>query len=79
MNVTSGNNATFNVLATFGSDDLKFQWLHNKNNVNKEGTSSVLTVMNVTKVNEGNYSCIVSFLLRENITSKEAQLFICKH
>ena len=79
MNVTSGKNTTFKVLTTFGSDDLKFQWLYNKTIVISEGMSSVLTVMSVTKMNEGSYSCIVSFPFGENITSKEAQLFVCEH
>ena len=79
MNVTLGENATFKVLANFSSENLKFQWLHNKTNVSKEGMSSVFTVTNPTKMDGGNYSCIVFFPFGGNITSKEAQLFVCKH
>lgn len=78
MSVTLGENATFRVLANFSSENLKFQWLHNMTNISSEGMSSVLTVMNVMKKAGGNYSCIVFFPFGRNITSKEAQLFVCK-
>jgi hypothetical protein len=79
MNVTLGNNATFRMLiASFGGENLKFQWLHNRTNVSSEGMSSVFTVMSATKMDGGKYSCVVFFPLGESITSKEAQLLVCK-
>ena len=78
MNVTLGENVTFEVLANFGSENLEFQW-QNKNTNISEGMSSVLTVMNVTRRDAGNYSCIVSLPFGESITSKEAWLFVCKY
>ena len=78
MNVTLGENATFTVLANFGSRNLKFQWLHDEIKISKEGNSSVLTLVDVTKMNQGRYSCIIYFQPGRSITSKEAQLFICK-
>lgn len=76
MNVTLGKNATFKVLANFSG--AMFQWLHNGTSVSKEGISSLFMVVNATKMAGGNYSCIVFFPFGENITSKEAQLFVCK-
>ena len=79
MNVTLGKNVTMKVLANFSSENLKFQWLHNTTNiVSSEGVNSVLTVMNVMKTDGGNYSCVVFSPFGWNITSKEAQLFVCK-
>ena len=76
MNVTLGKNATFKVLANFSN--ARFQWLHNQTIVSSEGMSYMYTVMNATKMAVGNYSCNVSLPFGENITSKEAQLFVCK-
>ena len=77
LNVTLGKNATFKLLANYSG--VKFQWRNNSTNITKDGTNSVLMVINVTKMDEGNYSCIVSFPVGGTITSKKAQLFVCKY
>jgi hypothetical protein len=72
--VTSGKTVIFTVLTNLGS---AFQWQHNNANIIGEEMNH-LKIMNVMKMNEGNYSCNVTFSLGKSILSKAAQLFVCK-
>ncbi|MEI7732189.1 MAG: immunoglobulin domain-containing protein [Verrucomicrobiota bacterium] len=53
-----GTTATFNVTAS-GNDPLYYQWQFNGTNMNA-ATNSMLTLNNVTGINAGNYSAVIS-------------------
>ena len=59
-----------------------FQWQLDEEDIigEYEGISMMsLTIINVTELDEGNYTCIVTFSSFEgNITSNRAQLLVCK-
>lgn len=70
--------ATFTV--NFSGVSVGFQWQLNKKDIEGEHAKMMdLIITTVTEMNEGNYTCIVTFSSFEGkITSKRAELFVCK-
>ena len=62
--------------------DLTYQWHRNGVNLTDDTkysgtTSATLTVMNVVKEDEGNFTCVVTNV-GDSVTSSAAQLTVCK-
>ena len=81
--VSTGKNATGFEISTSFPVNVGFQWQHNNMNI-VDGekyfgaTTSNLTVVNITKNDGGNYSCIVTTTFGLNVSSQQAQLKVCK-
>ena len=81
IEVSTGQSSVFQVNVTFRGQ--AFQWQHNELNIT-DGDTYVgatmrnLTIMNISKVEEGSYSCIVVTEFGLPITSQQAQLKVCK-
>ena len=63
--------------------DSTYQWQRNGANISDDGrysgaTTAMLTVMNVTEVDEGNYSCVVTTSFGLEFTSQQAELLVCE-
>ena len=78
--VTVGMDATFTVKFSNAIASKGFQWqLDERNITGGHARMTSLTIINATEMNEGNYTCIVTFSSFEgNITSNRAQLLVCK-
>ena len=75
--VTEGMVATFTV--NFFGVGTAFQWQLKEENITEEHAQMrSLTITPVTDMDEGNYTCIVTFSFGEKITSKMATLLVCK-
>jgi len=69
-----GQSATFSISAT-GTQPLTYQW--QKNNVNITGeTLNSLTISGLSSVDLANYSCVVTDVNGQNLTSQSASLTI---
>ena len=66
---------TFIVSSNFTST--AFQWQINGEIITGE-QQRILTISDVTDLDEGNYTCIVSTTFGVDITSNTAQLFVCE-
>ena len=80
QNVVPGTSIVFTVEA-IGSD-LTYQWQWNKGNVtdgtNYNGTTmAILTVMNITEGDEGNFTCVVTNAVG-SVISNAAELILRK-
>ena len=80
--VSTGNTARFEVNTSFPVN-VSFQWQHNNVNIAdgvkySGGTTSNLRVVNITKNDGGNYSCVVITAFGLNVSSQQAQLKVCK-
>ena len=76
--VTEGMDAIFTL--KFSGDSEDFQWQFNEADIKEENAMVTLnlTIINVTEMDEGNYTCIVTFSSFDgNITSKRAELLVC--
>ena len=76
--VTEGMNATFTL--KFSGDSEDFQWQFNEADIKGEYVTMTMSliIIDVTEMNEGNYTCIVKFSSFDgNITSKRAELLVC--
>ena len=74
--VSTGKTARFEVNTSFPVN-VTFQWQHNNMSIT-EVIRRILTVMNITKDDAGNYSCIVTTIFGLKVSSLHAQLKVCK-
>ena len=75
--VTEGMHATFSV--NFSGVGTAFQWKFNEGDITEEhGRMRSLQITSATEINEGSYSCTVTFSFGEKITSRMATLLVCK-
>ena len=80
--VTSGQNITFVVNATFSGE--LFRWQFNGSNITDGEeysgiTTNTLIITNIQQEDEGNYTCIVTTSFGVDVTSQPAQLQVCKY
>ena len=80
-----GKTAEFIVNTSFPTD-VTFQWQHNNMNItggekcSEAGVNtSILTIVNISKSDGGNYSCIVTTVFGLKVSSQQAQLKVCKY
>ena len=78
--VTKGMKAVFTVKFSSAIAGNGFQWQHNEINITGERARMMnLTIVNAAEMDEGNYTCIVTFSsFQGSITSNRAQLLVCK-
>ena len=81
LEVTPGNSITFTVVAA--GDLLMYTWQRNMVNLFDVGKFSgmntpTLTITDVQEEEESTYRCVVSNVIR-NVTSRGAQLTVCKY
>ena len=78
--VTEGMDAIFSVIFPDAITSKSFQWQVDGEDITGEHAMMMkLTIVNVTEMEEGNYTCIVTFSISQgNITSKRAELLVCK-
>ena len=78
--VTEGMDAIFTLKFSHAIASNGFQWqLDEEDIIGEHARMTSLTIINVTEMNEGNYTCILMFSLFQGyIKSKGAELLVCK-
>ena len=79
--VTMGQRSTFTAVPSFSVQAYQWQFndAHIINTGRHSGINTVnLTIDNITEVDEGNYTCIVTSSMGMVVSSQVAHLFVCK-